>query len=106
MKNDLMKRIFSYKFIPIIGGMCYSIYLLHYTIISVLGKITMRIQLTNYYLPNLALQIVLLALPVLVISSIFYLYIERPFMSSKWMDKLMGKDKKQAEANSRVKAES
>ncbi len=106
MKNDLMKNIFSYKFIPIIGGMCYSIYLLHYTAISVLGKVTLRLHLTSHYLPNLLLQIVLLALPILVISSIFYLYIERPFMSSKWMDKLMGKDKKHTEANSQVKAES
>jgi len=105
MKNDAVKRVFSYKFVPIIGGMCYSIYLLHYTLISFCGRFTMRFHLTGYYLPNLFLQIVLLALPILVISSVFYLYIERPFMSSKWMDKLMGKDKKHTEANSQVRTE-
>jgi peptidoglycan/LPS O-acetylase OafA/YrhL len=94
MKNDALKKVFGYKALPIIGGMCYSVYLLHYTIISAFGRFTMGLHVTNYYLPNLALQIVLLSIPVLVISSVFYLYIERPFMSSKWMDMLMKRRKK------------
>lgn len=98
-KNDILKRAFSYKFIPIIGGMCYSIYLLHYTIISMLGRFTLRLHITSYYLPNLFLQIVLMCIPILIISSIFYFYIERPFMSKKWVDKLMKKDKHDDVAN-------
>ena len=89
MKNDQVKRIFSYKFIPIIGGMCYSIYLLHYTIISFLGRFTIRLHITAYYLPNLILQIILLSIPILILSSIFYFYIERPFMSNKWLNILL-----------------
>lgn len=92
LKNATIKKVFSYKFIPIIGGMCYSIYLLHYTIISVFGRFTMKLQLTNYYLPNLFLQIILLLIPIITISSIFYYYIERPFMSRKWLDMLLKKD--------------
>ncbi len=79
--------------------MCYSIYLLHYTIISFLGRFTIGIHLTGYYLPNLLLQVILIGIPILLISSVFYLYIERPFMSKKWMDKLMKKDKKVEEIN-------
>ena len=94
LKNDMVKKAFSYRFIPIIGGMCYSIYLLHYSIISMVGRFTIGIKVTDYYLPNLLLQIVILLVPVLGISTIYYFYIERPFMSSKWMDKLMKKDKK------------
>jgi peptidoglycan/LPS O-acetylase OafA/YrhL len=93
LKNDWLKKIFSYKFVPIIGGMCYSIYLLHYTIISVFGRFTIRLHITSWYLPNLLLQIVLLGLPVLVLSSLYYYYIERPFMSRKWIDMLTKKDK-------------
>jgi hypothetical protein len=55
LKNDALRRIFGYKFIPIIGGMCYSIYLLHYTIIAICGRFTIGLAVTNYYLPNLAL---------------------------------------------------
>ena len=93
MKNDIVKSIFSYKAIPVIGGMCYSIYLLHYTIISVAGRYTIHIRMTNYYLPNLLLQIILLAIPILAFSTAFYYYIERPFMDNKWMKMLMKKDK-------------
>ena len=99
LKNEVMKKLFSYKFIPIIGGMCYSIYLLHYTIISIAGRLTLHFQITGYYLPNLLLQIILLGIPVLVFSSVFYYYIERPFMSSKWLDLLMKKDKKAVNAD-------
>lgn len=99
MKNDYVKKIFSFKFVPIIGGMCYSIYLLHYPIISFLGRVTMKLKITDYFLPNLFLQITLLVVPILIISSIFYLYVERPFMSNKWMDKLMKNDKHKEETN-------
>ena len=93
MKNDVLKKIFSYKAIPVIGGMCYSIYLLHYTIISVAGKYISGIKVSNYYLPNLFLQIVLLSIPIFVLSTVFYYYIERPFMDNKWTKMLMKKDK-------------
>jgi peptidoglycan/LPS O-acetylase OafA/YrhL len=99
LKNDVIKSIFSYKFIPVIGGMCYSIYLLHYTIISILGRFTVSLTITNYYLPNLILQVILLGIPVLIVSAVFYYYIEQPFMSRKWLDMLMKKDKKEEEAN-------
>ncbi len=93
MKNDVVKKVFSYKFIPVIGGMCYSIYLLHYTIISIFGRFTTQWHFTNYYLPNLLLQIMILSIPVLLISSVFYYFIERPFMAGKWTEMLMGKKK-------------
>jgi peptidoglycan/LPS O-acetylase OafA/YrhL len=89
LKNDIVKRVFSYKFVPVIGGMCYTTYLIHYTIIAMLGKYTTRITFTNYYIPNMLLQFVLLCIPILIVAAFFYLYIERPFMSRKWVDKLM-----------------
>jgi peptidoglycan/LPS O-acetylase OafA/YrhL len=99
MKNDSIKRVFSYKFVPIIGGMCYSIYLLHYTIISIFGRFTMKFKLTDQYLPNLFLQLAILSFLALAISSIFYLLVERPFMDQKWTNKLMKKDVKHEETN-------
>jgi peptidoglycan/LPS O-acetylase OafA/YrhL len=97
--NETVKKIFSYKFIPIIGGMCYTTYLIHYTVISILGRYTIKVHLTDYYVPNLLLQFVLLIIPILLISSVFFLYIERPFMTHKLMDRIMGKDKHKETAN-------
>jgi peptidoglycan/LPS O-acetylase OafA/YrhL len=91
LKNDIVKAIFSYKFVPIIGGMCYTTYLIHYTVISMLGRLTVKLTFTDYYIPNMLLQFVLLIIPIMLIAAVFYLYVERPFMSKKWVDKLMKK---------------
>jgi len=99
LRNEIVKKVFSYKFIPIIGGMCYTTYLVHYTVISMLGRLTVKVHFTNYYLPNLFLQFVLLIIPILLVASVFYLFIERPFMSKKWIDKLMKRDKHLESAN-------
>ena len=102
LHNEIVKKVFSYKFIPIIGGMCYTIYLIHYTVISILGRFTVKVHFTDYYIPNLLLQFALLIIPILLIASVFYLYIERPFMSKKWIDKLMKRDKHKEELNAVV----
>jgi peptidoglycan/LPS O-acetylase OafA/YrhL len=93
LNNDLLKKVFSFRFVPVIGGMCYSIYLLHYTIISAFGKVTMQWHITNYYLPNLLLQLTVFLIPILVLSSLFFYFVERPFMAGKWTNMLMGKSK-------------
>ncbi len=99
LKNDVLKKVFSYKFIPIIGGMCYSIYLLHYTIISVIGRYTKGIHISNNYLLNLSLQVILMSIPILVLSSLYYYYVERPFMSRKWLEMLIKKDRRPKDIN-------
>lgn len=99
LRNDIVKKVFSYKFVPIIGGMCYTTYLIHYTVISMLGRLTIKVHLTNYFWPNLLLQFVLLCIPIMAVAAVFYLYIERPFMSKKWVDKIMRRDKKHDEVN-------
>lgn len=98
MKNEAVKRIFSYGFIPIIGGMCYTIYLVHYTVISMIGRLTLKVHIPGGYVPNLLLQLSLLSPCVLVISSIYYLYVERPFMDQKWMG-VFSKKRKGEEIN-------
>ena len=87
LQNPVLKKVFSYKFIPVIGGMCYSIYLLHTTIITVFGRLTLKLSITSHYLPNLLLQLGLLSTIILLVSATFYLFLERPFMRHKWMKK-------------------
>ncbi len=91
LENKILKNIFSYKFIPIIGGMCYSIYIIHGIIIFLIRYLPLKLHITQYYLPNLFLQLLLFSIPVLLLSGLYYLYIERPFMSSKWVETLMAK---------------
>ena len=80
LTNQRMKQMFSNKYLTIIGGMCYSIYLLHFGILSALGKL---LQKTDWDLSNTAylpLYFLLFAFCILIISSIYFLLVEKPFM--------------------------
>ncbi|HYJ39120.1 MAG TPA: acyltransferase [Chitinophagaceae bacterium] len=75
-----MKSVFSKTVIVIIGGMCYSIYLWHQAIISFAGKLIMKsgMDFTNTsYIPFF---ILLFSIVVLVLSSVYFLLVEKPFM--------------------------
>ncbi|MFL5811315.1 MAG: acyltransferase family protein, partial [Flavisolibacter sp.] len=80
LANARMKKIFSVNGLVLIGGMCYSIYLLHLAIVSTLGRLLQSLWSgfgdTSYFL----LLEVGFAIVVLFVSSIFYLLVEKPFM--------------------------
>jgi peptidoglycan/LPS O-acetylase OafA/YrhL len=80
LTNGYMKRIFSAKLIIIIGGMCYSIYLLHLAVISFMGQLLMK---SGVNVANKSLVIpftLVFILSVLVVSSVYFLIVEKPFM--------------------------
>ena len=71
-----------------IGGMCYSIYLLHFPLISYVGHKTLPLgQGSGPMIHVLAQGIVILPL-VLVVSSVYFVLIERPCMDRDWPRKL------------------
>lgn len=81
--------IFTRPLIYIIGGMCYSIYLLHYALFHFIIKITGRIYITEAsYASNLILQAILMIPIMLIISGAFFLLIEKPCMDRNWPSKL------------------
>ena len=88
-KGNILNWIFTRPIVYVIGGMCYSIYLLHYAFLHLFTQLTVGISLGQGYLLDLTIQL-LIALPVvLIISSIFYLLIEKPCMDKHWPGKLM-----------------
>jgi peptidoglycan/LPS O-acetylase OafA/YrhL len=91
LRNPIIKNIFSIPLLSIVGGMCYTIYLVHYTLISALGRISLHLVLPGGFLPNLALHMALMSIVVIAVSSLYYLFIERPFMDKKWMERIFGK---------------
>lgn len=83
-KGCLLNQFFTKSWVYIIGGMCYSIYLLHYAFLHLLVKYTALIPSTGEYLLDLLVQI-LVSLPViLIVSAIFFLLIEKPCMNKNW----------------------
>ncbi len=86
-----LPAVFTAPVIATIGGMCYSIYLLHFALFSVLGRALVTLDLfedttTTYYV-----SMVLLLLGAIGISSVFYLLLERPFMQRDWHRKWIGR---------------
>jgi peptidoglycan/LPS O-acetylase OafA/YrhL len=82
LSNESVKSFFSNQWLVIIGGMCYSIYLLHQAIISFIGKIIMNSGI-NYENRGYALLfIIFFTVSIVIPSSIYFLFIEKPFM--KW----------------------
>ena len=87
LTDSLWRKVFSLRYITAIGGMCYSIYLLHYNIIPVLGNTTIKFNLFQSYPLTYFWHALILIVPIVLFSGIFYLLIERPCMDKDWPTK-------------------
>ena len=88
-KGPALRRIFSTPWIATTGGMCYSIYLVHFLLIAVVFKISRHaiVQSTTFF-ANFAIQLALVIPLIFLLSALFYLAIERPCMDPGWPLKL------------------
>lgn len=74
--------------IAAIGGMCYTIYLIHLPLLEGLTPISTKLALTNLFSVNLLLQAVLLFPIVFLVSAAGFLWLEKPCMDKNWPTKL------------------
>jgi peptidoglycan/LPS O-acetylase OafA/YrhL len=88
--NEGLKRLMSRQVITIIGGMCYSIYLLHVLIISGISQGLATLPLLQGPLAIVVYAVVLIV-AVLFFAAIFYRLIEQPCMRKDWWRKLFNK---------------
>ena len=79
--RGVQRTVLSWSPIYLIGGMCYSIYLLHYPLISFVGPFFVA---QNF---NPILTLMLTVVSVLIVSTLFFLLIEKPTMIKKWYTK-------------------
>ncbi len=79
---------FSLKTITNIGGMCYTIYLLHFAIISFVGNPLLSFQFSDNPILNIGLYSIFIISSILLISVVFFVLIERPCMNKNWPNKL------------------
>ena len=71
-----------------IGGMCYTIYLLHYPIISMFGNPLLQYSFSTNSMVNSVAYFLILLTVVMVLSAIYFIMIERPCMDKDWYKKL------------------
>jgi peptidoglycan/LPS O-acetylase OafA/YrhL len=87
-RGRLCSAFFTNRIITDIGGMCYSLYLLHFIIISAVGRLSKPWHVGQNFWMYFLLQASLILPIVLTISASYYLLIERPCMNREWPTKL------------------
>jgi peptidoglycan/LPS O-acetylase OafA/YrhL len=89
MRSRALRLFFANQWIAVIGGMCYSIYLLHFVWIAILFRVTRHFILPGAnFLENFLIQLVTVGLPVLAVSAGYFILVERPCMDPDWPGKL------------------
>jgi peptidoglycan/LPS O-acetylase OafA/YrhL len=79
-KGPLLRKVLTAKWITIIGGMCYSIYLIHYPIIYAVEELAAKHLLIGNYYADIIINVILLLPVVFTASAVFFLLFEKPFM--------------------------
>ena len=74
------RKLFSNTRITTIGGMCYSIYLLHYPVILFVGRHAVKLCLTNDFNMWFTLQLVLVTPTVLAVCAAYFDLVKKPCM--------------------------
>jgi len=87
-RSTWLNKLVTLPWITAIGGMCYTIYLIHLPVIEVLYPLTKGVWITNYFGPNLLLQFVILGPVILFLSICYFLLIEKPCMNKDWPSNL------------------
>lgn len=93
LKGVYFHKLLSIRWVAIIGGMCYTIYLTHLPLLELYYSLIAKVGISSSYLVGLSISLII-AIPLVLFSSmIFYQTIERPFMKQiplidfrqKWM---------------------
>jgi len=84
-RSVLARRMMSWPIVATIGGMCYSIYLIHLPVIQLIAPPIeyVRERFASYSAQLLAVSAIMLP-AILLVSALFYRLIERPCMRRDW----------------------
>jgi peptidoglycan/LPS O-acetylase OafA/YrhL len=83
-RGSWSRRILSHPGITVIGGMCYSIYLIHYEVISATGRFTKGIAESLPFLAYFLAQVALIGASILLVCGLYFVLLEKPCMRRNW----------------------
>jgi peptidoglycan/LPS O-acetylase OafA/YrhL len=79
-----VRRLLTQRLLTVIGGMCYTIYLIHFQLISFVGWLFPLVKVSDHFYINFLLEL-LIILPILAVASvIFFVCVEKPCMRKDW----------------------
>jgi len=82
-QSVVVHRVLTAPLVTLVGGMCYSIYLIHYFVIPLALRYTHAISFAGPFTVNLLMQLIVITPFLLVASAAFYAFVERPCMSKE-----------------------
>jgi peptidoglycan/LPS O-acetylase OafA/YrhL len=88
-KGSFFNWLFTRPLVYLIGGMCYTIYLLHLAFFGLIVKVAPSLFLFNHYSVNFIIHFILAFSLLMVVSSLFFILVEKPCMDKEWPKKLM-----------------
>ncbi|MDD2852576.1 MAG: acyltransferase [Desulfuromonadaceae bacterium] len=90
-KGVLSNRFFCQPGIYIIGGMCYTLYLYHYSVISGIGRLLIKVEFLHHLPAWLEIIVAgLVIVPAVLLSgTIMFVMIEKPCMKKDWHIRLV-----------------
>jgi peptidoglycan/LPS O-acetylase OafA/YrhL len=83
-KGPLLNRFFTAPFVYVTGGMCYTIYLLHFPYLFFALQYTKGVSMGLGYLTDVLLQSILVLPTLFLVSCAFFLLFEKPCMDKRW----------------------
>jgi peptidoglycan/LPS O-acetylase OafA/YrhL len=82
-RGPRIRSLLTFRWIAIVGGMCYSIYLIHTPLMAMLAPHTAGIG-RSWGTVNVLVQFLVLGGISLLVSGIFFALVERPCMDPQW----------------------
>lgn len=86
-KGVVASKIMRNRFISVTGGMCYTMYLIHFPLIHLLCD-QLFIPTNHYWLTYIFLALIVMPI-IWVATALFFLLIEKPCMDKEWSQKLV-----------------
>jgi peptidoglycan/LPS O-acetylase OafA/YrhL len=82
-------RVLTTPWLTTVGGMCYSIYLLHNPLLGAVLTVTSRLAPTGRWALDVLVQLALTLPAVLVPAGLYFVLVERPCMQRDWPRRLL-----------------
>jgi peptidoglycan/LPS O-acetylase OafA/YrhL len=92
LKSNVIRSCLQNRWIATIGGMCYSIYLTHWMVITTVGARVVR-RFSGSYECDYLIHTAILCGIVLGVGVIYFKLVERPCMAKDWHMRLLGRAK-------------
>jgi peptidoglycan/LPS O-acetylase OafA/YrhL len=86
-RGKLTHWLLGHPLLTTIGGMCYTIYMYHWLMISGLIRLTIKLS-THIFWLDLLIQFAVMSTVIIAICSVLFALFERPFMQRDWPQKL------------------